>query len=190
VDGAGRGGRRGTTSVNSTTTWMLGRWACRVQLDVSRLEGRGGGVGGGAAAGLGVGAGKETTQVWKMSQFMMPRRTLVRAQPAVMERGLVRGGQEPRRDFRGRCGSADEISGVGAETTHGWTGAVVKDAPSINGERGWARSACAAAQSWGQDTWVGEGHCGSRGAHRDARLGGWSRGGVVKPCVDIFNRVL
>jgi hypothetical protein len=107
---------------------------------------------------------------------MMPRRTLIRAQPTVMERGPGRGGQEPRRDFRGRCGSADEIFGVGVETTHGGTGAVVKDAPSINGERGWARNACAAARSWGRDTWVGEGHCGSRGRRGHTEMRDWAGG--------------
>jgi hypothetical protein len=37
----------------------------------------GGGVRGSAGVGLGAGTGKETAQVWKIPQFMMPRRTLV-----------------------------------------------------------------------------------------------------------------
>jgi hypothetical protein len=64
--------------------------------------------------------------------------------------------------------------------TRGGTGAVVKDTPSINGERGWARSAFAVVggeiRGWGRGTaaaGAGKGHIEMRD---------WAGGGVVKPC--------
>jgi hypothetical protein len=70
-----------------------------------RTASRGSMAGGGASGAMllwaWAGVRKETAQAWKMQQFMMPWSALVRVQRATMERGLGRGGREPR---CGRCG--------------------------------------------------------------------------------------